>query len=199
MMLVEETTVPESALPVASFKEHLRLGSGFADADLQDGLLVSYLRAAVATIEARTGKILIVRNFSWRLNAWRDGQRQMLPIAPVSEVTGITLVDAAGVETAADPTLWTLAQDTHRPTLVAAKSCLPTIPTSGAALIAMQAGYAAVWAELPNDLAQAVILLAAHYYEVRHEHAGGAPALPADVQALIAPHRALRLFAGGRT
>ena len=39
MMLVEETTVPQQALPVATFKDHMRMGSGFADDDLQDGVL----------------------------------------------------------------------------------------------------------------------------------------------------------------
>ena len=69
MMLVEETTVPTAALPVAQFKDHMRLGSGFADDDLQDGLLESHLRAAIAVIEARTSKILIARNFMWTLSA----------------------------------------------------------------------------------------------------------------------------------
>ena len=65
MMLVEETTVPVSALPVAQFKDHLRLGSGFSDDGIQDAMLESYLRASMAAIEARPGKILIEREFSW--------------------------------------------------------------------------------------------------------------------------------------
>ena len=52
MMLVEETTVPMSALPVAEFKDHLRLGSGFSDDGIQDALLDAHLRAAMAAIEA---------------------------------------------------------------------------------------------------------------------------------------------------
>ncbi|MEY2961928.1 MAG: hypothetical protein RLZ60_1758, partial [Pseudomonadota bacterium] len=72
MMLVEQTTVPLAALPVAEFKGHLRLGSGFADDGLQDGVLVAALRAAIAAIEARTGKILIQRDFSWTVYRWRS-------------------------------------------------------------------------------------------------------------------------------
>ncbi len=33
MMLIEETAVPEVALPIAQFKSHLRLGTGFSDDD----------------------------------------------------------------------------------------------------------------------------------------------------------------------
>ena len=76
MMLVEETTVPLSALPVAQFKDRLRLGSGFSDDGLQDSVLESYLRAAIAAIEARTGKILIERAFTWTLSAKHQGQKE---------------------------------------------------------------------------------------------------------------------------
>ena len=42
MMLVEETTVPLSALPVATFKDHMRMGSGFSDDGVQDGVLEGF-------------------------------------------------------------------------------------------------------------------------------------------------------------
>ena len=34
MMLIEQTSVPLSALPVAEFKDHLRLGTGFSDGNI---------------------------------------------------------------------------------------------------------------------------------------------------------------------
>ena len=57
MMLIEETTVPDVALPVEDFKAHLRLGTGFGPETLQDEVLAGFLRAAISAIEARTGKI----------------------------------------------------------------------------------------------------------------------------------------------
>lgn len=66
MMLVEETTVPLSALPVATFKDHMRMGSGFSDDGVQDGVLEGFLRAAVAAIEARTGKIRFLAPLAYR-------------------------------------------------------------------------------------------------------------------------------------
>ena len=52
MILVEETTPAEAALPVAELRAHLRLGSGFelpANAE-EDRALAGFLRAAMATI-----------------------------------------------------------------------------------------------------------------------------------------------------
>ena len=71
MMLSELTTVPAGALPVQALKDHLRLGSGFADDGMQDALIEGYLRAAMAAIEARIGKVLIARRFRWVLEDWR--------------------------------------------------------------------------------------------------------------------------------
>ncbi len=85
-MLVEQTTTPAAALPVADFRDHLRLGTGFADEGAEDSLLETFLRAAIAAVEAWTGKVLLERDFSWSLMAWRDGRAQTLPVAPVSEI-----------------------------------------------------------------------------------------------------------------
>jgi len=76
MMLVEETTVPQSALPVATFKDHMQMGSGFSDDGIQDAVLEGFLRAALAAIEARTGKITIERTFSVTFTDWRDYKAQ---------------------------------------------------------------------------------------------------------------------------
>ena len=104
MMLTEETPVPSLALPVEEMKDHLRMGSGFADDGLQDGLIETHLRAALAAIEGRIGKMLFQRRFLWALECWRD-EEQALPVAPVSSVVSVTLVDAApaaGVDTPED-------------------------------------------------------------------------------------------------
>ncbi len=197
MMLVEETTVPASALPVAEFKDHLRLGSGFSDDGIQDAVLESYLRASMAAIEARTGKILIERTFSWTLTAWRDARRQPLPVAPVSAITAVTLLDMQGQETVVDADTWQLVPDMQRPSLLPAGSFLPQISAGGSVRISMMAGFGPAWRDLPADLAQAVLLLGAHFYEVRHEAAQASASMPMGVTALIERYRTVRLFMGG--
>jgi len=198
MMLVEETTVPLSALPVAQFKDHLRLGSGFSDDGVQDAVLESYLRAALAAIEARTGKILIERMFSWRLTAWRDVRRQPLPVAPVNAVDAVTLLDMQGQETEVDADGWYLEPDMQRPSLQPSGASLPALPPGGSVRIGMLAGFGPEWSDLPADLAQAVMLLAAHFYEFRHDVSHLSPAMPHGVLALTEGYRTVRLFMGGR-
>jgi uncharacterized phiE125 gp8 family phage protein len=196
MMLVEQTAVPSSALPIQALREHLRLGTGFADDALQDGVLEECLRGAMAAVEARTGKALIARAWRWTVTAWRDLARQVLPVAPVSAVTAFAIRDMNGVVTPVAAERWRLEPDLHRPTLVSTGLVLPTIPVAGAAEITFTAGFAPAWSGVPADLQQAVMLLAAHYYEHRHEVASGG-GLPQGVAALVERYRTVRLFGGG--
>ncbi|MDQ2089142.1 head-tail connector protein [Marimonas arenosa] len=196
MMLIEETPIPLSALPVAEFKAHLRLGSGFAEDSLQDSVLESFLRAAIAAIEARTGKILIAREFSWTLTAWRDQLGQALPVAPVSAILDLVLIDAAEGEEIVDPVLYRLVQDMQRPRIAPTGTLLPTVPSGGAVRVRFAAGFGAGWSDLPSDLGQAVLLLAAHYYEYRNETGLGDGCMPFGVTSLIERYRTVRLFGG---
>ncbi|MBC7157969.1 MAG: hypothetical protein H5U20_10725 [Rhodobacteraceae bacterium] len=197
MRLIEETSVPDTALPLEGFRDHLRLGSGFGPETLQDGLLASYLRAGLAAVEARTGKALLARVFTWEVEAWRDGSGVALPVAPVTAVQAMVLADAAGAEAVVDPARYRLVPDTHRPRLAATGACLPAIPAGGVAAITFEAGFGADWAALPADLAQAVLLLAADYYETRHEGGASGAALPFGVAALVERWRNVRVLGGG--
>jgi uncharacterized phiE125 gp8 family phage protein len=196
MMLVEQTAVPSSALPIEALRDHLRLGSGFADDALQNGVLEECLRGAMAAVEARTGKALIARVWRWTVTAWRDLGRQVLPVAPVSAVTAFAIRDMNGVVTPVAAERWRLEPDLHRPTLISTGLVFPTIPVGGAAEITFTGGFAPTWSGVPADLRQAVMLLAAHYYEHRHEVASGG-GLPQGVAVLVERYRTVRLFGGG--
>ena len=196
-MLVEETTVPIAALPVAKFKDHLRMGSGFADDALQDDVLEGFLHAALAVIEARTGKITIERQFSVTFSQWRDPQNQPLPLAPVSQLIEIAIKDQVGDVTIADIADVTLVKDTHRPRVFAKGSSLPTIPQGGNATVQVTAGYGPDWSDIPSDMAQAVMLLAAHFYENRSDRSGLQQTMPFGVMSLIGRFRNIRMFGGG--
>lgn len=197
MMLTELTSVPGTALPVQALKDHLRLGSGFTDDGMQDTLIEAYLRAAMAAIEGRTAKVLIARSYRLVLEDWRQGNEQPLPVAPVSAVTAVRIVDAAGAETAIADDRWRLVADMARPKLAAVGVLLPTVPMDGRAEVEFTAGFGAVWSAVPADLAQAVLLLAAEYYESRHETAAAPAGLPRAVQALIERWRTVRVLGGG--
>ncbi len=196
MMLTEITPVSAASLPVQALKDHLRLGSGFGADGLQDGLIEAHLRAAMATIEGRIGKVILSRSFRLVLEDWRDNSEQPLPVAPVTALTSVTLIDAAAVSTLVAAARYRLVVDQHRPKLAAVGLLLPAVPNDGRIEIVFVAGFGAAWSAVPADLAQAVLLLAAEYYENRYSPAGQV-GLPAGVQALIERWRTVRVLGGG--
>ncbi len=196
MMLSEVTAVPQAALPVAEFKDHLRLGTGFADDGSQDALAESYLRAAMAAIEGRIGKALIARDFLLSLDRWRWPDSQALPIAPVSAIASITIYDRDDVADVIDPSRYRLIADAQRPRIASTGSVLPGLPQGGRIEILFNAGFGTVWGTVPADLAQAVFLLAAGYHENRHERSEPR-GMPFGVTALIDRWRTVRLLGGG--
>ena len=197
MMLTEETPVPSLALPVEEMKDHLRMGSGFADDGLQDGLIETYLRAALAAIEGRIGKMLFQRRFLWVVECWREDE-QALPVSPVSSVASVTLVDAAGSEVVVPASAYRLVKDLHRPRLAGKGSALPVIPSDGVVKVLFDAGFGPSWTDIPVDLRQAVLLLAGEYYEHRHDDGAQAAGLPFGVVTLIERWRTVRILGGGK-
>lgn len=194
MDLIETSSVADNDLPVAAFRAHLRLGAGFADEASGDPLLTQYLRAAIAAIEARTGKVLMARDFRMTLPRWRWPDAQALPVAPVSAVASVMLIDGEGNTTLADADGWRLVVNRHRPQIAATGAILPQIPTNGAVQVDFTAGFGATWGAVPDDLAQAVMLLAAQYYEGRM---GAYEGLPGMVESLLSRWMPVRITAGG--
>lgn len=197
-MVLEETgAVPGAVLPVAALADHLRLGTAFQGDPLQAGLVESHLRAALAVIEGRIGKALIARGFRLVLTCWRGDGVQALPIAPVADLGEVALIGSDGGRVVLEAARLRLERDTHRPRLVAVSGALPVIPTGGRVEIALTAGFGAAWVDVPPDLRQAVILLAAQFYEARHDAGDAVAGLPVAVQALIERWRTVRILGGG--
>jgi uncharacterized phiE125 gp8 family phage protein len=199
MMLVEVTAPTHEALPVAGLRDHLRLGTGFETAGdaAETAALAGFLRAAMATIEARTGKAILARQFRLRLEEWRDAMGQPLPLAPVGAIERVEMDDGAGQVVLVDPATWRLQPDMQRPALMPAGAFLPQIPGGGHATITFTAGFGPQWSDVPADLAQAVLMLAARYHEDR-SFEGSQAAMPFGVSALIERWRAVRVLGGGR-
>ena len=196
MMLIEETTIPDAALPVDAFKAHLRAGTGFAQDSLQDAVLSSFLRAAIAAIEARTSKALVERAFSLVLMGWQDAMGQVIPVAPVVALTQVVTIDHLGQETVVDAGLYRLERDTHQPCVKPTGLLLPRLPQNGSVRVEFTAGMAPAFGDIPADLAQAVLMLAAHYYEYRNDTSLSGGCMPFGVTSLIERYKSLRLRAG---
>ena len=98
-------------------------------------------------------------------------------------------VDATGTVTAFDPGLVRLAPDTVEAPGLIVSPALPSLYRA-AALIEVDAGHGGSGPPVPPSLIQAIRLVAAHGFENR----GDLPVTLAPmVEALIAPHRRMRL------
>lgn len=196
MKLVDLTPIAVGDLPLAALRGHLRLGTGFSDDDLQDPVLETSLRAALAAIEARTGKVLFERAFRWTVSAWRSPRVQALPVAPVTSLVSLTVATRTGEVMPVDMGDVVLEEDTHRPMMHAVARCLPDIPALGHAVLTFTAGYSADWDGMPPDLAQAALLLASHFYDLRHEAGEHDGNMPLGVTSLIDRYRTVRVLGG---
>ncbi len=93
------------------------------------------------------------------------------------------------------PDRWRLIEDAMRPVIRPRSGLLPQVPEGGRVIIRFDAGFAETWAGVPADLGQAVLMLAARYYEDRSDDSAR-HALPMGVSALIERWRAVRVLAG---
>jgi uncharacterized phiE125 gp8 family phage protein len=196
MMLIEDVPVADADLPLEAFKEHLRLGTGFATDTVQDGVLIGFLRAAMSAIEGRTAKALFRRDYTLTTEVWHGTAAEALPIGPVVTVNELAIVQVDSSEAIVDPSEYQLVAAQNFPVLRSTRGRLPTIPTYGIARIRFTAGFSPDWDGMPADLAQAVMLLASHYYEYRDETALGHGCMPFGVTSLIQRYRPLRLTPG---
>ena len=191
MILTE--TAPAAVAPVSlsELSAHLRLAHGFPDDAAEDPLLDLYVRNAVAAVETRTGRALIRRGFLLRLSAWDKEGHVVLPVGPVEALDSLRLVHGGDVVDLAAGS-WAVEPGTGRQRITGPNGgALPPIPMGYVAELSFQAGFGPEAADVPGDLRQAVMLLAAHYYERRYEDDG--PGMPMKVRALVEPWRPVRV------
>jgi len=179
---------PPAAEPVtlSEVKDHLRVTHTDEDA-LITGLAV----AARNAVEAR-GQIALVAQ-GWRLSLDVAPSREfILPLAPVLSVDEVSVVNGAAE--------WNVLEDSvydFAPGSPGRIRCKGAWPTPAVSLNGVRIDFTAGWPDglsVPADLKQAVKLLAASFYENR-EAAGEnrVYAIPGAIDALIAPHRQVRL------
>ncbi|WP_371153682.1 hypothetical protein [Jannaschia sp. 2305UL9-9] len=178
LMVRDTEALVDAALPVARLTALMRLPEGYAAVPGQEARLQQCLRAAIQSVERRTGKILIAREVVLQGTAGGD-DRLKVPVAPVSDVIE---VQQSVNGTSAAITGATLFDDPHRPTLV-----LPRIPSTGTPIeVRVMAGWGA-WDAVPAPLAQAVLMVA------QALDTGTTDDLMPMVEQLIAPWRQRRI------
>ncbi len=193
MLLKEAAPGAPTPMPLTEFAAHLRLGFGFSDDGAEDALLELYLRHAATVVEARTGQALIARPYLLQVAGWNPRGHLVLPVGPVTAIDSIRFVRAgATIELA--PEEWALEPGRARQRVTGpGGGALRQVPHGALAEVAFDAGHGSDWSGVPGDLHQAVLLLAANYYENRHGELGQEATLPAAVGAILAPHHLVRM------
>lgn len=174
-------------LTLAAMKAYLRV-----EHDDEDELISGLIAAARRACEAATRRVFIAQ--TWRLTRlrWpRDGQIDV-PLAPLMSVVAARIRSAEGGESAIDAARFRVVAGAA-PGLILARPPLPPPAAGGAIELDIAIGYGVDAAAVPADLIEVVRRLAAHFYDSRGLPADGAAALPADVAALLAPHRVVSL------
>jgi uncharacterized phiE125 gp8 family phage protein len=122
---------------------------------------------------------------------------QALPIAPVRSIVSVTLTDGAGRSTVLQAGVYRVIADLHRPRLAPTGPLLPSVPGAGQVEVVFTAGFGPLWSDVPADLRQAVLMLAADLYERRDEMGLREQGLPFAIVSLIERWRTVRVLGGG--
>ncbi|MEM6904494.1 MAG: head-tail connector protein, partial [Pseudomonadota bacterium] len=114
-----------------------------------------------------------------------------LPVGPVASIDQVEIV-SGDQTTSVTPADLSLSTARTRQTLSGLGGLpLSPVPDGGRATLSFTAGYGPTGSDVPGPLRQAVLLLAAQFYENRAGEE--ATALPGFVSALLQPYRPVRL------
>jgi uncharacterized phiE125 gp8 family phage protein len=186
ILLTPPTTEP---VTLAEAKAFLRV-----DTPDEDQMILSFLAAARLMVEAHAGRVLISQTWRLVLDRWPVDGTLRLPLSPLISISAARVYDANGIAQAVSVGAL-LAQVASDPANIQIVLPVPQPGrVSGGIEIDVVVGYGASAAQVPESLKQAVLRLAARWFEHRGDLSfGQTPVPPADVLALVAPHRRARL------
>lgn len=161
-------------------KSYLRIDNG-----VEDDVIRTVMAAAVRHAEAFVGQLLLRRTQSVRLSAGSGWQA--LPVAPVIGIVGVTGIPADGAAFALQPPAWEAAIDKRGNASIR----IVRPGSAGRVEVDVDAGIAADWGGLPDNIRLGLLRLAAHFHA--HRDAGDDTSPPMAALALLAPWKRMRL------
>jgi len=184
VMIEGPATEPVS---LADMKTYLRVVD-----EADDDLIASLIEASRTAVETATGRLLIRQTWRIVLDAWPECRILRVPLAPFAWLAAARVADATGTMVDVPPGSF-VVDSLSEPGRIAAgpKVPVPGIATAGIELDVV-VGYGIAPEAVPMPLRQAVRQLAAGFYERRGDEVNAAT-LPAEIAALIAPYRRMRL------
>ena len=172
-------------LTLYEIKAHLRLDSGD-----EDSLLTRLISSARQYVENATRRALVTQAWRAFLDRWPTRRRVLLPVAPVQAVTEIRVFDNTGAASIVASSNYKLdASRTPAALIVQPAMLAPTARANGIE-IDMNCGYGAP-SDVPLPLREAILRLAAFWYEYRLDMQNGLGAAASVTDALIAPYRVI--------
>jgi uncharacterized phiE125 gp8 family phage protein len=164
------------------------------DATDEDELLGMLVTASRLMVEAASGRMLIDQSWRLVLDRWPVGGELRLPLSPVQRIIAARVYDAAGNAQIVAASSLVLIKGMDPPVIAVSGS----VPIPGrereAVEIDVVAGFGATPDLVPSPLRQAVLRLACRWFEQRGDVASrDAAQLPAEIAALLAPFRRLKL------
>lgn len=174
--------VPASGLPVSltALKQHCRVDHGD-----EDSVLLGNLDAATMAVGAASGRVLMPE--IWRLAIPGATGDVVLPRSPVRDLQAISYFDSAGVEQSVDVANFHLFADEDR-AVVRPKSG-QSWPSAQARDDALRIDFTVGYEQLPNNLRQAILMLAGYWYEQRGTASSEGAEIPRSVDYLISLSR----------
>lgn len=167
-------------------KTHLRYES-----EAEDSLLERLIATARAHTEAATRRVMISQVWRAYLDRWPAKRKVLLPISPVAEIAEVRVFNDAGEPSVISPSSYSLdAARTPSNLILQAAILAPTAYANGIE-IDMVCGYGNA-ADVPTPLREAVLRLAAQWFEQRVETGRLTLSLPSStIEALVSPYRVI--------
>lgn len=191
MPLSVVTAAALSPVALQTLKDHLKVTD-----TAEDTLLTGYLAAAVEWVEDYIKRPLITRTMKLTLDLFPASGQIELAMPPVSAVSHVKYYNTAGtLTTLSSSDYWTVLNETDGPGLVILKSSAswPDLQEDRprAVEVTFTCGYGATVASVPNEIRQAILILAAHLWDARLKEVTGTivSQYAFSVHALLAPRR----------
>jgi uncharacterized phiE125 gp8 family phage protein len=183
ILLEPPATEPITTAEVKSF---LRI-----EHEAEDALIGALITAARMRLEAEMRRVMLHQSWRVVLDSWPQKSRITLPYGPLHAITAARLFNAGGSSTTLSLTHLSIDREQERATLkVHGQPQSPGREREGIE-IDVTLGFAPSASACPAPLKQAVMMLAAFWFENRVIE--GDAFLPSHVAGLIAPYREVRL------
>lgn len=188
---INQTSAPAvEPVSTSEMKSHSRI-----DISTDDTLLGTYIKAATQRFEIESRRALITQTWVLRLDRFPTSGSEpiLLPRPPVQSVTSVAYIDGDGDSQTWDSSKYVLDSTSEPGRIYPAygESWPSTRDIENAVTITYVAGYGDASTDVPQDIIQAIEMLAAHWYEHRESVSMGTIVtnVPQSWDFLVAPHR----------